>query len=77
MRVRHYGFLANRRRRQRLQDIRKVLGARIPTDTLQSRSAGTVIGVQSGATKERECPACQHGHLIPRYRIESCRLTKG
>lgn len=73
MRVRHYGFLANRCRRQRLQDIRQALGAMTSSEELTRKSAKAAGDAQPELAQQRECPACQKGHLLPRYRIEPCR----
>ncbi|MCB0058738.1 MAG: IS91 family transposase [Caldilineaceae bacterium] len=55
MRIRHYGFLANRCRRQKLAQIRAVLDQPAPA------------AVRPAAMPESwPCPRCHHGQLVPR-----------
>ena len=79
MRVRHYGFLANRCRRRRLSEIRAALDAPERSDTKGEDGATSDRVTQSAATSERRCPACREGHLHARYRIDRRRrrLTEG
>ena len=56
MRIRHYGFLANRVRVTRLEQIRASLA------TTQPEPECTVAPAYSPPTPER-CPACGTGHL--------------
>ena len=77
MRVRHYGFLANRCRRQRLRDIRTALEEDNPTDAQHDdNSAETVSCLPVVAHTERACPACRQGQLHARYRIEAWELME-
>lgn len=67
MRVRHYGFLANRCRRRRLQEIRQALGAGSLSDE------GSVNGLTDDEEKQHKptipqpCPACAIGKLKACY----------
>ena len=76
MRVRHYGFLANRCRRERLHAIRLSLSVEHSPDNesddveLNSREA------QTHQETERLCPACKKGYMHAHYRIEPYRLTE-
>lgn len=74
MRVRHYGFLANRCRRQRLRDIRVALNAKRPTEVERARDEIKANGERTDPVLERRCPACRRGHLNPQYRLEAWQL---
>jgi hypothetical protein len=59
MRIRHYGFLANRCRKQKLAGCRQLLG--------QATSTQTSLGqLETVATEDPGplCPVCQRGHLL-------------
>jgi hypothetical protein len=59
MRIRHYGFLANRCRKQKLAGCRQLLG--------QATSTQTSLGqLETAATEDPGplCPVCQRGHLL-------------
>jgi len=77
MRVRHYGFLANRCRRQRLREIRAALGTPCPLDVEPAKTRPLGHKEVGRETGQRSCPACRGGHLLARYRIEARRLTEG
>ena len=83
MRVRHYGFLANRCRRERLRAIRHALGAGDAPEVDRGvregapRHGGADIDAMRGTGSERRCPACREGILRARYRLERRRLTEG
>ena len=78
MRVRHYGFLSNRCRRRRLEEIRAVLEVAAGDPT--RRRTGKVLPNESMEPDE-PCPRCRSGHLRARYRIGARtprkRLTEG
>jgi hypothetical protein len=59
VKIRHFGFLANRSRSIRLDLCRRHLEAPAPTDT----PAGLLTGQQKRAA-ERRCPVCQTGTLL-------------
>ncbi len=54
MRIRHFGFLANRCRRHRLAQIRTAIKA---------KAAETVERTQAEETPDRPCPKCRRGRL--------------
>ena len=65
MRVRYYGFLANRHRKDKLEQIRRLLGQAEPIDTEPSDS---VIGVDAQGQETTtdsgdRCPECRKGRL--------------
>ena len=78
MRVRHYGFLANRCRRRCLREIQTALGAITSPENQPAPDALTSASVHPASDKqpERACPACKQGHLHARYRIEAYRMTE-
>ena len=71
MRVRHFGFLANRCRAQRLAQIRTALDAPAPAAAEEPETAAPFDGYP--------CPACRTGrlrviaHLAPPRRARACR----
>jgi hypothetical protein len=60
MRIRHFGFLANRCRAERLGQIRQAI-----TDHAQGQAAGAATGnARAPAGDEpRRCPRCRTGRL--------------
>ena len=77
MRVRHYGFLANRCRRKRLRDIRVALDAKSASESALDGGVINERGKGTEPTIERACPACRQGQLQVRYRLDPRRLTEG
>jgi hypothetical protein len=71
MRVRHFGFLANRCRARRLAQIRTALEAPAPAPAEEPKTAAPFDGYP--------CPACRTGrlrpiaHLAPQRRTRDCR----
>jgi hypothetical protein len=67
MRIRHYGFLANRCRKEKLAKIRALLG-QTPHDMAIDESA---------TTKENDwpCPKCRQGRMRVRMELSPIRLT--
>jgi hypothetical protein len=60
VRIRQYGFLANRARGEKLALCRKLPGASPqPNDTLVNRDEN------AGEPVRKQCPICKTGHLIP------------
>ena len=55
MRVRHFGFLANRCRARRLGEIRDALAAPAPEPATEQEAAAPFNGYP--------CPKCRQGHL--------------
>lgn len=71
VRIRHYGFLANRARAEKLPHIRQLLdpteSAKTP-ESLPGTSADTHQPMDSNDAAS--CPRCRHGRLITLERIE-------
>ena len=63
MRIRHYGYLANRHRRQKLATCRRLLGVLEPavTDAEDPEVQPFAAGCETEATTR--CPACRTGRL--------------
>lgn len=65
MRIRHYGFLSNRRRRQKLETIRACLQRPLPTINPE-----TPNNIPQGFIDHAcPCPRCDRGRLHIRYEI--------
>jgi hypothetical protein len=64
MRVRHFGFLANRSKKHALPQCRKLLGS-IPQclKSLTNKSAHDLLRELTGSDLNR-CPACQKGTMV-------------
>ncbi len=63
MRVRHFGFLANRSKKQALPQCRKLLGLNPALPQLPNRSAQDLLREITGIDLSR-CPRCQKGTMI-------------
>ena len=62
VRIRHYGFLANRHRREKLALCRELLGAaasEVEDEELKARREGSCP-----VTPTRACPVCGAGRLV-------------
>ena len=73
-RIRYYGFLGNRYRRQKLARCRELLGmpepsptACAPSDDYRDRYEAVV------GDSLKECPACHHGHMVFLERLPRLR----
>jgi hypothetical protein len=66
MRIRHYGFLANRCRRQRLDEIRAALATRVDEAPTSGARLGHVREIDRATTTPATCPCpkCKQGRLI-------------
>jgi len=64
MRIRHYGFLANRGRRQKLAQIRQSLQSQTEQAMVNPVSAKHQTSVVAHIEQEPLCPRCKAGHLI-------------
>ncbi len=62
MRIRHFGFLANRSRKQKLDRCRELLGLEQPSPTAK-KSASQLMLETTGVDLSR-CPACRLGTLV-------------
>jgi Putative transposase len=58
VRIRQFGFLANRARREKLALCRALLGAP------PAPAKAAVADGRDGKTDEKRCPVCQTGHMI-------------
>jgi hypothetical protein len=74
VRIRHYGFLANRHRKQNLLIIRRLLDAtrgrqaQAPSDSADSNAvstdeAGTSLAFEAPSEPRTHCPVCQTGQM--------------
>lgn len=67
MRMRHYGFLANRCRREKLAQIRAILGG-AGAESVEER------GEAEAHSPQWPCPKCHQGHLRPSQMLAPVRL---
>ena len=63
MRVRHFGFLANRAKKHALPQCRKLLGLNPALPEIPKRSAHDLLLELTGIDLSR-CPSCKHGTMI-------------
>ena len=63
MRVRHFGFLANRTKKHALPQCRKLLGLNPALLEIPKRSAHDLLLELTGIDLSR-CPSCKHGTII-------------
>jgi hypothetical protein len=63
MRIRHYGFLANRTKKHSLPQCRKLLGLNPSLPEIPKRSAQDLVRELTGIDLSR-CPSCQLGKMI-------------
>jgi len=63
VRVRHFGFLANRTKKQALPQCRKLLGLNPPLPEIPKKSAHDLMLELTGIDLSR-CPRCQKGTMI-------------
>ena len=61
-RLRHFGFLANRVRQDKLAQCRALLG-HAPQPCLQARAADLTTSEAPWGEPGARCPVCQHGHM--------------
>ena len=74
VRIRHYGFLANRNRRTNLQVIRKLL--KLPTQLLKLQASLEDMMLKLTGIDITTCPCCNKGQMqllaeVPRYRARA------
>lgn len=62
MRIRHYGFSANRFRREKLQICRRLLG--VSTDEDAQEQAGPAQRLSKTEKSERRCPVCGKRSMV-------------
>jgi Putative transposase/Transposase zinc-binding domain len=63
MRIRHYGYLANRHRRQKLELCRRLLGSAAPSNSPDTEPADKSCEPGHETEATIPCPACQAGRL--------------
>ena len=78
-RIRYYGFLGNRHRKQKLDQCRRLLGMPNPADptNIAEKDYRDRYEELTGISL-RQCPECQHGHMVmveilPRLPCKSAR----
>jgi hypothetical protein len=64
VRIRHYGFLANRSRKAKLARCRELLDARVP------EPASCTDGEACETEDHRRCPSCQSGRMAILWRFD-------
>jgi len=69
MRIRHYGFLANRCRAKRVEQIREDIAAQDQAQQ-QACTESQRTGTQDRDPPPVPCPRCRTGRLQPHHRIE-------
>ena len=77
VRIRHYGFLANGVKRDRLARCRELLGARPPPSADARNETWDETLARLTGRDPLQCPACGEGHLQPHERIPAFRLPDG
>jgi putative transposase/transposase-like zinc-binding protein len=63
VRIRYYGFLANRQRNEQLEHCRRLLGV-TPEPTPVAEEKALLAEAPHPRELCRKCPACQHGKLV-------------
>jgi hypothetical protein len=65
MRIRHYGYLANRHRREKLEICRRLLGCAAPTGATIEMEEPEGEPCEEGVAAEAtiHCPACKTGRM--------------
>ncbi len=65
-RIRHYGLLSNRSRKQKLRLCRRLLGSVVEPESDTTRSA-------EAASSPDLCPACQQGQMLTMGKLPPSR----
>lgn len=81
MRIRHYGFLANRNRKENIMRVKKLLGVSIDIDERSKQSMEEIMLELTGKDISK-CPQCKVGtmafhHLIPGFNLRTGRSCRG
>jgi hypothetical protein len=63
VRIRHFGFLANRCRRQQLSLCRQLLDVALPITSRGSNARDNWLAAERGAAPVDRCPLCKVGRL--------------
>lgn len=72
VRIRHYGFLANRLCREKLALCRALLGAATSPEPVTAEPAAELERVVEGQTEANVCPSCGKGQMVI---VETFRAT--
>ena len=80
MRIRHYGFLSNRNRRENIMRVKKLLGVSSFTEEKPEQSMEELMLELTGKDILR-CPQCKVGtmafcHLIPGFNVRTGRSSR-
>ena len=69
MRIRHYGYLANRHRRQKLAICRRLLGVPPAPDSVEPTADPQLAPLPAEHEAGSRCPVCRTGriHVIERF----------
>lgn len=64
VRIRHYGFLANRNRGHSLCQIRTILSleSSVPTSDITARNGSQTVSTDDALHR---CPVCKRGNMVP------------
>lgn len=73
MRIRHFGFLANRSRKLKLDRCRVLLNLESPTTTTR-KSARQLMSEVTGCDLSR-CPTCHIGTLVNRVQLPPIEIV--
>jgi Putative transposase len=65
VRIRHFGFLANRCRRQKISLCRKLLDVALPSKPQGSNPRDDSLATEQETKPIDRCPVCRVGHLRP------------
>jgi hypothetical protein len=74
VRIRYYGLLANRRRRERLDLCRSLLG--VQRETEAAEPGGERCELRDSPDRHDTCPLCQRGRLVIVDAIAAARLPR-
>ena len=76
VRIRYYGFMANRNRAENLEHCRQLLGATTPAPPEAATSETPVAPIQPAAMPVAQCcPVCRVGHMRIIRRLERCGVA--
>ena len=75
MRIRHFGFLANRSRKQTLNRCRELLGSQPPAPT--ARKSARQLMLETTGFDLARCPACHLGTLIILAQLPALAVAAG
>jgi len=76
MRIRHYGYLSNRNRRENIMRVKKLLGVSCDTGKKADQSTEEIIFKLTGKDISR-CPRCKVGTMVIHYLIPGFNRRTG